>query len=66
MEQWISEAVGIMHVHGITQKRLAEHIGVTNDYISMLLRGKKTPKNAKTKIMTAINEIINKNDDFAG
>ena len=58
MEKWIATAVGKMHIHGITQIELAKHLGVTNDYVSMILRGKKNPKGAKERILTAIDEII--------
>ena len=58
MEQWIADVVGKMHINKITQSQLAEKMGVTNDYIWMILNGKKTPKDAESRIMTAINDII--------
>ena len=58
MNVWIAKAVGLMHLHKITQKSLANHLGVTDEYISMILNGKKTPKNAELRIMAALNEII--------
>lgn len=58
MESWIAEAVGKMHINHITQKDIAERLDVTNDYISMILLGKKMPKNAEERITNAINEII--------
>ena len=58
MENWIATAVGKMHLHGITQIELGRHMGVTNDYISLILRGKKSPKNAEERILAAIDEII--------
>lgn len=57
MESWIAEAVGKMHINHITQKDIAERLDVTNDYISMILLGKKTPKNAEERITNAINEL---------
>ena len=58
MENWIEIAVARMHTHKITQIKLAEHLGLTNDYISMIFRGVKNPKGAEQKILTAIGEII--------
>ena len=58
MEQWIAEAVGKMHINKITQTQLADRLGVTNDYIWMILNGKKSPKNIESRVMTAIDEII--------
>lgn len=58
MEQWIADAVGRMHIHKITQTDIANNLGVTREYVSMILRGVKTPKRAKERINRAINEII--------
>ena len=57
MENWIAEAIGMMHINKITQKDLAKHLGCTEQYISMIFNGKKTPKGAKEKITAAIVEI---------
>ena len=58
MENWISQAVGKMHVNKITQIEVAKKMGVCNDYVSMILTGKKKPKDAKERILTAIDAII--------
>ena len=58
METWIANAVGKMHVNKITQMQLSAKMGVTNDYISMILLGKKNPKDAEKRINAAIDEII--------
>lgn len=58
MEQWIAGVVGKMHINKITQSQLAEKLGVTNDYVWMILNGKKTPKDAEQRITKAIDEII--------
>jgi transcriptional regulator with XRE-family HTH domain len=47
-----------MHINKITQIEVAKKLGVTNDYISLILRGKKTPKGASERILTAIDDII--------
>lgn len=58
MEQWIGRAVGKMHINKITQTQLAEEMGVTNDYVWMILNGKKTPKGIRERVELAINNII--------
>ena len=47
MENWIADIVGKMHINKITNKDIAIKMGVTPEYISMLLNGKKTTKTAK-------------------
>lgn len=63
MQEWTGTAVGLMHIHGITQGQVGDKMGVTGDYINMILNCKKTPKNAKERVMTAINEIIKERGD---
>lgn len=58
MEQWIANAVGKMHVNKVSQTDVAKKMGVTNDYIWMILNGKKSPVNAEKRIMTAVDKII--------
>lgn len=60
MTNWIATAVGTMHIHGIKNKDIAEHLGYKPEYISMILNEKKKPKKAEAMIMTAIEEIIAK------
>lgn len=58
MEKWISQVVGKMHVNKITQIEVAKKMGVCNDYVSMILTGKKSPKDAKQRINEAIDAIL--------
>lgn len=58
MEQWIAEAVGKMHINKITQTQLAEEMGVTNDYVWMILNGKKAPKGIRERVESAIDKVI--------
>jgi len=54
-----------MKVRKITQIKLAEEIGVTNDYISQIVRGRtpgmKTAKLLADYFMTTVDEIFFKN-----
>ena len=58
MEKWIATAVGKMHIHKIQQREVARNLGVTEEYLSMIMNGKKSPKNAEERILAAIDEII--------
>lgn len=58
VNEWIGEAIGLMHINKIQAKEVAKHIGITPEYFSMIMNGKKKPKNAEQKIMKAISEII--------
>lgn len=58
MKKWIATAVGQMHINRITHSDLARHLGCTREYVTMILNGRKEPKDAKQRITQAINEII--------
>lgn len=58
MNLWIAEVVGLMHLHRISSKALAEHLGITPQYISEILNGKRSPKGVEHRIRTAITEMI--------
>ncbi len=58
METWIAEAVGKMHIFGISQSELAKKIGISREYLNKILNEKEKAKEASNKILTAIDEII--------
>lgn len=58
LEEWTIKATGLMHYNKISNIDISKKLGVTAEYVSMLLNGKKKPANVETRIMTAIDEII--------
>lgn len=58
LNKWIAKAVGEMHINKISQADVGKKMGVSSDYVWMILNGKKNPKNAKERVMSAIYEII--------
>lgn len=58
MEQWVEVAAGKMYVNNISVNQISEHLGVSRQYVSGVLRGKKKRKDAEAYIMKAIYEII--------
>lgn len=57
-EQWTGEIVALLHVNKISQRELANELGVTDIYISMLLNGARKTPSAKERMEAAINAII--------
>lgn len=57
-EEWTGTVVGKMHVHRISYEQLAEKLGYTKAYVSMVLSGSRRPAGAKEKFMNALNECI--------
>ena len=59
LAHWIGEIVGLMHKHGISNKQLAAHLGMTPEYISMVLNGHREPAGIEARLRAAIDEITN-------
>lgn len=47
-----------MHLNGVSNKRLAEYMGITPEYVSMVLNGHREPDGAEQKFIAALQELI--------
>lgn len=59
---WTGDVVGLMHVYGITREAIAERLGLSTDYIGMILRGKRCPTDARETLINTVKEMILAND----
>ena len=57
--QWTADVIGEMHLKHITKRQLASYIGVTPEYVSMVLNGHREPLNAEQKFRDAVNCLVN-------
>ena len=57
LKKWIGEVVGEMHIRKISIKQLATHLGMTPEYISMVLNGHREPAGIEERLRKAIEEI---------
>ena len=56
--QWTADLIGEMHLARVSKKQLAEHLGVTPEYVSMVLNGHREPDGAAGRFRDAFNQII--------
>ena len=56
--QWTGDLVGKMHCNRIMFEDLANELGITRAYVSMILNGKKDPKGMQEKMENAVDAII--------
>ena len=56
--EWTGVQVGRMHLHRITRTMLAEKLGFSDRYVSMVLNGKRNPAGAEKMFTEAIDELI--------
>ena len=57
-KKWTGDLVGLMHNHRISFAELADELGVTNRYVSMVLNGHREPTGAEEKFRAALDRII--------
>lgn len=56
--QWIEEISGKLKSHHITQKQLASCLGMSEVYVSTIMNGHRSPKNAEQKFRSALEELL--------
>lgn len=59
--QWTGDLVGQMHKYKVTKKQLAAALGMTPEYVSMVLNGHRDPAGAEEKFRAALDELIHPN-----
>jgi predicted transcriptional regulator len=57
-KKWTGNLVGLMHDNKITKTMLAAELGVTREYVSMVLNGHREPDGASERFSEAVNSLI--------
>lgn len=57
-EEWTGRLVGKMHNERITYEELANELGFTKPYVSMILNGKRSPDGIRRRMEEAVERII--------
>lgn len=60
--QWTGNLVGKMHCNGISKKRLAQELGYTQEYVSLVLNGHREPPDAEHRFTEAVNKLISEQE----
>lgn len=56
--KWTGNLVGVMHDHKITKTQLADRLGVTREYVSLVLNEHRKPTGAEARFKNAVDELI--------
>ena len=64
-KEWTGNLVGLMHTHRISNKMLADHLGVSEQYTSMVLNGHREPEGAEQRFREAVGDLIRKQEQDA-
>lgn len=62
-EKWTGRLVGRMHNEKITYEELAEELGVTKAYVSMILNGSRKPEGIRERMEGAVDAIVKRRKD---
>jgi predicted transcriptional regulator len=54
---WAGQLIGDMYDAHVSARQLADYMGLTPGYVSMVLNGKKTPKGAEQRFRAALQEM---------
>ena len=57
LAQWIGDFVGRMHRHRVTITQMAQEMGVTREYLSMILNGHREPPDVEEKMRAALKRL---------
>ena len=59
-EKWTGRLIGRMHNERVTYDDLAEELGVTKAYISMILNSVRKPDGIQKRMETAFESVVSK------
>lgn len=62
-EKWTAEVIGLLHLHRITRAELAEKLGFSKAYLTMVLKGYRTPAGAEARCRAALDELIKEREN---
>lgn len=57
-EKWTGQLIGKMHNSRVTYDEIARKLGVGKAYVSMVLNGARSPKDAKQRFNAAYEAVI--------
>lgn len=60
IEKWTGKLVGKMHNYRITLEDVGKEMGVSKPYVSMILNGSRKPPNARARLESAVDAIIDR------
>lgn len=61
-KKWTGNLVGLMHDHKISKKMLADELGLSREYVSMVLNEHRDPAGASLRFNEAVMNIVNRNN----
>ena len=60
LAQWIGDFVGRMHRNKVTITQISQELGLTREYLSLILNGHREPPGAEQRLNDALDRVIDK------
>ena len=60
LAQWIGDFVGRMHRNRVTITQISKEMGVTREYLSLILNGHREPPGIEERVNEALDSVIEK------
>ena len=61
-EEWTGRLIGEMHKGDSSRAEVAEEVGVTTAYVTMVLNGIRTPEGAEERLRAAFERVRSKKE----
>ena len=58
LAQWIGDFVGRMHRHKVTITQLSQEMGVTREYLSLILNGHRAPTGIENRLNATLDALV--------
>lgn len=62
-ESWTGRLIGMMHNNGITMEQLGQKMGYGKPYISLILNSKRKPDGIRSRMESAVDELIKEKEE---
>lgn len=57
-EKWTGDLVGLMHINRVTLAEMGREMGISKNYVGMILNGVRTPPGAQERFEAAFERIV--------
>ena len=57
-EKWTGDLGGRMHINRVTLTEMGNELGISKNYVGMILNGVRTPPGAQQRFETALERIL--------
>lgn len=65
-EKWTGDLVARMHINRVTMVELGKELGISKNYVGMIINGVRRPAGAQERFETALERILQRRAEAQG